>query len=79
MSYNNITIWIREHLKAQEMCNEAMRENLFLVPDHLKMQDMCNEAVEKNPWQLIDVEEICIKAFEVDPWQLVGVPNHFKT
>ena len=43
--------WIREipdHLKMQEMCDEAVRiepHSMEVVPDHFKTQEMCNEAV----------------------------------
>ena len=62
-----IPVWIREipdHLKTQEMCNEAMRMDpysLAFVPDNLKTQEMCD------------------KALEIDPYNLWRVPNHFKT
>ena len=51
MSYENVPEWIREipdHLKTQEMCDEAVcieSYPLEVVPDHFKTQEMCNEAV----------------------------------
>ena len=48
-----IPIWIKEypdHLKTQEMCNEAVRMDpcsLEVIPDHPKTQEMCNEAVRR--------------------------------
>ena len=48
--------WIKEipdHLKTQEMCNEATRINplsLPYVPDHPQTQEMCNAAVMEDPW-----------------------------
>ena len=54
MSYENFPIWIREipeHLKTQEMCDEAVGiepRSLAFIPDHLKIQGMCNEAVGRN-------------------------------
>ena len=56
--------YVPDHLKAQEMCNQAVSNNpavFFLVPDCFKTQDMC------------------IKAFEVDPWSLYDVRYHLKT
>ena len=44
-----------DHLKTQEMCNEAVRREpytLECVPDHLKTREMCNKAVEEDPYRL---------------------------
>ena len=41
-----------EHLKTQEMCNEAVQMepySLAFVPDHFKTQGMCNKAVCMEP------------------------------
>ena len=49
--YAAVPRWIKEipdHLKTQEMCNEAVRMkpwSLKFVPDWYKTQEMCNEAV----------------------------------
>ena len=51
----NIPGWIIEisdHLKTQEICNEAMRIeplSLTYVPDNFKTQEMCTEAVQIEP------------------------------
>ena len=40
--------FIPRHLKAQEMCDEAVRITLaafFLISDRFKTQEMCGEAV----------------------------------
>ena len=42
-----------DHLKTQEMCNEAVRIEptlLVFVPDRFKKQEMCNEAECNWPW-----------------------------
>ena len=59
-----LILFIPDHLRTQEMCNEVMRNNpigFFFIPDHFKIQEMC------------------IKAFEPDPWQLKYVPDWFMT
>ena len=46
-----MTSWIvtiPDHLKTQEMCDEAVSTeplSLAYVPDRFKMQEMCNEVV----------------------------------
>ena len=51
MSYGNVPAWIREipdHVKTQEMCDEAVGIESYLleiVPDRFKTEEMCNEAV----------------------------------
>ena len=40
-----------DSLKTQDMCNEAVRIDpwlLYDVSDYLKTQEMCNEAIEKS-------------------------------
>ena len=52
--------FIPDHLKAQEMCSEAVEAcpwALELVPNNLKMQEMCNEAVRGGPWNLRNVSD----------------------
>ena len=52
-----------EHLKTQEMCDEAVRIHpaaFFFIPDHIKTQSMCDGAA-------------CI-----EPYLLASVPNCFK-
>ena len=46
---------IPDHLKTQEMCDEAARMerySLEVVPDRFKTQDMCSEAVRREPFTL---------------------------
>ena len=43
------------HFKTQEMCDEAMRNNPYMlrhVANHFKTEEMCDDAVEASPWQL---------------------------
>ena len=86
-----IPVWIIEipdHLKTQEMCDEAADIepcSLGYVLDHLKTQEMCNEAVCNNPAVFFLVpdrfktQEMCNEAIEVDLWSLYDVPDHLKT
>ena len=49
-----------DDLKTQEMCNEAVCIDpwlLYDVLDYLKTQKMCNEAIEKALWPLFDVPD----------------------
>ena len=63
MSYENVPRWIREipeHLKTQEMCDEAVRiepRSLAYVHDRLKTENICNEAVQKDTYTLDDVPD----------------------
>ena len=89
--YESIPCWIMEtpdHVKTQEMCNEAMSINslsLQYVPDHLKTQEMCERAIEENPYILqfvpdcFKTHEMCKKVVEEYPWWLKDIPDHFKT
>ena len=58
MSYENVPRWIREipdHLKTQEMCDEAVRiesYSLEVVPNCFMAEEMCNEAVRRQPFTL---------------------------
>ena len=58
-----MTSWIvtiPNHLKAQEMCNEAVRINspsFAYVPNYLKTQEMCNEAVKNKLRMLLFVPD----------------------
>ena len=48
----NYVIFTPDHLKTQEMCNEAVSIeplSLVYVPDYFKTQKMCNEAVKVDP------------------------------
>ena len=50
--------WINEvleHLKTQEICNEAAETNPWQVKyssNHFKIQEKCNKAVRMDPWLL---------------------------
>ena len=48
----NYVIFTPDHLKTQEMCNEAVSIeplSLVYVPDYFETQKMCNEAVKVDP------------------------------
>ena len=50
--------YVPDHFKTEEMCNEAVLVDPWLmydVPDYLKTQEMCNEVVKKVQWLLFDV------------------------
>ena len=76
---SNVPCWIKEipnHLKTQEMCDEAVHLNslsLAYVPDRLRTQEMCNEIMRTMPDAFhripdrFKTQEMCIKAVEVDP------------
>ena len=51
---------VPDDIKTQEMCNEAVRIDPWLlhdVSDYLKTQEMCNEAIKKASWLLFDVPD----------------------
>ena len=91
MSYESVPPWLREipeHLKTEEMCNEAVAQfpyALYYVPDYLKTKEMCDDAVDNNPAVLFLVPDrfktkgMCIEALEVDPWSLYDIPDNLKT
>ena len=57
-------LFVPEHFKTTEMCNEIMRtmpEAFHRIPDRFKTQEMCKKAVK------------------VDPSSLQPVPDHLKT
>ena len=61
---NSWIVTILDHLKTQEMCNEAVDIeplSLAYVPDHFKTQEMCDKVVCNN---------LCMLLF---------VPDHFWT
>ena len=64
-----LNIWyVPEHLKTQEMCNEAVQMDpwaLRYVPDHFVTQEMCNEAVEKS---------LRPKRCTIEQWKIVFGP-----
>ena len=87
-----MTSWIvtiQDHLKGQEMCNEAVRTkplSLAYVPDHFKTQDMCNEAVRNKLCMLLFVpdhfwmqEEMCNEIMRTMPNAFHRIPDRFKT
>ena len=77
-----------DFLKAQEMCNEAVRYkpwSLNDVPDCFKTQEMCDAMVREGPFTLwyvpnhLKTQEVCNKAVHTSPLSLEYVPDHFKT
>ena len=87
--HKSILRWVIEipdHLKTQEVCDEAVRIgpwSLRYVPDHLKTQEMCNEAIKLDPCTLACVldqyktQEMCNKVVRMDLWLLNYVPDWF--
>ena len=80
--------YVSDHLKTQEMCNQAVRSNpivFFLVPDHFKTKEPCIKALEVDPWQLNNItdylvkQKMCDKAVKNDPSSLRFVPDWFVT
>ena len=68
-----------DHLKAWEMCNEAMPVRpaaSFLAPDHFKTEEMCSQAVEVDPLQLDNVLDY-FKTQKIVWWCGVGKPFLF--
>ena len=44
--------FVPDHLKTQDMCNEAMKKDAYTlgdVSDHFKTQEMRKKVVEENP------------------------------
>ena len=86
-----MTSWIvtiPEHLKTQEICNEAIRtESLSLayVPDHFITQEMCNEAVLNKLYMLLLVpdhfwtQEMCNEIMRAMPDVFHHFPDRIKT
>ena len=79
-------IEIPDHLKTQEMCNEAVRINplsLTYVPSH-QTQEMCDSAVREDPCRLefvsnyFKTQEMCDAAVMKDPCGLESAPDHLK-
>ena len=57
-----MSLLVSDHFKTQEMCNEAVRNNPYMlrhIPDHFKTEEMCDDAVEVSPWQLKYVPDQC--------------------
>ena len=86
-----ILVWIREtpdHLKTQEMCDEAMRiepYSLAFAPDLFKTQKMSDKSIEIDPFTLQHVPDnlktqgMCIRSVEAGPGLLKYVPDWFVT
>ena len=86
-----IPVWIREisdHLKTQEMCDEAVRiesYSLAFVPDCFKTQEICDKADEIDPfilWHVLDnlkMQKMCIRAVKAGLGLLEYVPDWFLT
>ena len=80
--------FVPDHLKTQEMCNEAVHINPLLltyVSDHFNTEEMCKEAVTNKAYTLryvldyLKTQEVCEKAVEEDPWELKDVPYYYQT
>ena len=58
MFYEHVPCWTREvpeHLKTEEMCNNAVAYfscPVKYVADHLKTEEMCRQTVSNNPYML---------------------------
>ena len=71
------------------MCNEAVRNSLYMiycVPDHFWMQEMCNEVIRTisdafhyNIPVRLKTQEMCKKAVKDNPSSLQFVPDWFAT
>ena len=77
-----------EHLKTQEMCDEAVHINplsLAYVSAHFKTQGMCNEAVKNKLRMLLFVpdhfwaQEICNEIMRTMPDAFHRIPDRFNT
>ena len=84
----NWTVAIPNHLKTQEMCNEAVRINSLLlayVLDRFKTQEMCNDAAEKDLYMLRHVpdhfwpQEMLNEIMRTMPDAFYSISDHFKT
>ena len=73
-----LLVSVPDHLKIQEMCNEAVRNEswLSILPDQYKTQGMCSEAVHAMPkafcWipERFKTQDMCKNAVEKDPSML---------
>ena len=81
-------ITIPDHLKTQEMCNEAVRINplsLTYVSDRFKTQEMCLEVVRNMACMLLFVtdhlrtQEMCNEIMRTIPKAFHRIPERFKT
>ena len=78
---------IHDHLKTQEMCNEAVLIDPFslaYVPDHFKTREMGHEAIEVKPYELgyvsdaLKTTEMCQKVVKRHPWCDKYISNRLK-
>ena len=81
-----LTLFLDE-LKTQEMCNEAVRIDpwlLYNIPNYLETQKMCNEAVRIDPWLLCDIpdylktQKMCNEVIKKAPWMQFDAPDRFR-
>ena len=59
-SHENVPWEGSEHLKMQEMCNEAVDQSSYAlkyIPNHFKTQEMCSQDVSNNPYLLNHVPD----------------------
>ena len=87
----SMTIWIvtiHDHLKTQEMCDEAVRTeslSLVYVPDRFKTQKMCSGVVCNKPCMLLFVpdhfwtHEMCNEVMRNMQDAFHRIPDRFKT
>ena len=78
---------IPDHLKTQEMCNEAVDTeplSLLHVPDHFKTQEMCDKVVRNKLFMLLFVPDhlwtqgMCNEVMRTKPNAFHRIPYHFK-
>ena len=83
-----MSLLVSDHFKTQEMCNEAMGNNPYMlryVPDHFKTEEMGDDAAEASPQQLKYVpdqhkmQKICDEAVIDDSSSLQYVSDWFVT
>ena len=83
-----LLFFIPDCLKTQEMCNEAVKKNPWLlefVPDHVRTQEVCSKVVRLDPWLLkiipdhLETQETCDKAVTRNPYMLQYVPDWLVT
>ena len=85
-----MTSWIvtiPEHLKTQELCDEAVDKNplsLAYVPDRYKTQEMCDKVVRNKLCMLLFVsdhfwtQEMCKEIMRTIPHAFHRIPERFK-
>ena len=80
-------MYVHDHFKMQEMCNEAVEENPYMlrfVPDHFKTPEMCEMVVEEDQLSLdlliTLIHKRCLMMqWGGDPSSLECVPDWFVT